>query len=93
MRRLRDLMGLVLLAAMVLGGCETSSNQVRPPKPVEEYRDPPENDSRYSGYPQYPKETMDQDVLMKKAKDKANSTPNPLSGARGPGGPTGPTRY
>lgn len=88
MRRLRDLVGLLLLVGVGLAGCETTSGQVRPPKPAEEFRDPPENDPRYSNYVQYPKETLDQDVLLKKAREKQNA-PNPLGASRGPGGRMG----
>lgn len=86
MHRIRDLVALLLVAAVGLGGCATNDNQIRPPKPPEEYRDPPENDSRYSGPIQYPAETMGEDTLLKRAKDKDKMTPGGMNGMRGMGG-------
>lgn len=86
MRRIRDLGALLLMASIGMAGCSTSENQIRPPKPPEEFREPPANDPRYSGPVQYPAETMDQDILLKRAKE--SSKPNPGSmNMRGAGRP------
>lgn len=89
MRRIRDLVGLLFVSAAAVAGCETTDNYVRPPKPPEEFNAPPANDPRYSGPVEYPREVMEQDTLLKKAKD--NKTPNPLNSSRagGAGGPRG----
>jgi hypothetical protein len=82
MRRIRDMLGLLLLIHMGFSGCASSEPQLRPPKAPEEYNAPPDNDPRYNKPIEYPKETMDQDPLTKKAKD-AEKTPGP-TGARSP---------
>jgi hypothetical protein len=75
MRRIRDLLGLSALLLMTLGGCALTENQLRPPKPPEEYNPPPENDSRYSKPIEYPKDTMDNDALLKKSRNKGPQNP------------------
>ena len=77
MRRLWG--GLGLLAAFLLvGGCtSTDKRPPKPPKPKEEYTLPPEEDARYSKWPEYPKNVFDEDPLLKKAKD-ANKEPGGL---------------
>jgi hypothetical protein len=93
MRRIRHLVGLVVLAAVGLGGCAATESQVRPPKPPEEFKAPPD-ESRYSGPVEYPRETMNQDPLLKRAKDSASkSTPGPTGNPRnGMGGMGSPGR-
>jgi hypothetical protein len=78
MRRIRDLLGLLLVIQVSLLGCATTESQLKPPKPQEEYNSPPDNDRRYNGPIEYPKEAMDVDPLMKKAKEKKN-TPGPMN--------------
>ncbi len=87
MRRIRDLLGLLLLGMAAVNGCESRDNYVRPPKPPEEFNAPPANDPRYTGPIEYPREVMEQDPLLKRAKE--NKTPNPLNSPRagGAGGP------
>jgi hypothetical protein len=94
MRRIRDLLGLCGLLAAVAAGCHaTDNNNLRPPKQPDEFRAPPESDPRYSRPIEYPKDTMDQDSIMKKAKDAAkNNGPGGSSvkpGLATPGGLTG----
>ena len=73
MRRLWG--GLGLLAAFLLAlGCTSTDKQLKPPRPKEEYRLPPEEDARYSKWPEYPKSVFEEDPLLKKAKD-ANKDP------------------
>ncbi|MFO0928449.1 MAG: hypothetical protein U0736_15715 [Gemmataceae bacterium] len=97
MHRIRNLVAVLLVAAVGLAGCANNENQIRPPKQPEEYRDPPDNDARYSGPIQYPAETMGEDTLLKRAKDKdGKMTPGGMNGMRGMGGgrmggPTGPS--
>ncbi|MFM7149741.1 MAG: hypothetical protein ACKO23_07855 [Gemmataceae bacterium] len=82
MRRLRDFMGLAFCVFGVLVGCTaTEKERIRPPKPPEEFNAPPENDPRYSGPIEYPRDVMDQDMLMKKSKEKS-SPKNPLNSPR-----------
>ncbi len=87
MRRIRDMLGLLLLIHVGMSGCATTEPQIKPPKQPEEYNAPPDNDKRYTGPIEYPKETMDTDPLMKKAtKDnKKQGTPGPTTN---PGSPT-----
>jgi hypothetical protein len=86
MRRLRHLVGLLLLVAIGLSGCATNESSIRPPKPPEEFRDPPD-EPRYTGPVQYPRETMQEDMLLKKSKE--NKPLNPMTNPRGPGGMPG----
>jgi hypothetical protein len=71
--------GLGLLAAAVLGlaGC-TTDNLVKLRKHPDEYNVPPADDLRYSQPPQYAKELLNRDVIVKPEKD-----------GQGPGGPQG----
>jgi hypothetical protein len=85
MRRIRDLLGLSAVLLMALGGCALNDNQLKPPKPPEEFNAPPENDRRYSRPIEYPKETMDNDALLKKAKGSGPGTPNPMNRSATPG--------
>jgi len=90
MRRIRLLLGLGLLVGLGLGGCSWSQREVRPPPPPEEFRAPPENDPRYGNPHDYPKETLDQDPLLKKSKDGMKGLPGPMStGGRSASRPTG----
>ncbi len=85
MLRIRDVLGLWTVLLVALGGCALTEKEVKPPHPPEEFRAPPENDPRYSKPIEYPKETMDQDGLMKKAKDPSKNTPGPLNRPGTPG--------
>jgi len=85
MRRIRDVFGLCGLLLAVVGGCTTDGNQVRPPKAPEEFRAPPDSEAKYSRPLEYPKETMDQDALLKKAKDAAKGAGGGPNGAPRPG--------
>jgi hypothetical protein len=89
MRRIRDVLGLCGLVFAAVAGCALSeSNQVKPPRPAEEFRAPPESDPRYARPIEYPKDTMDQDMLLKKTKENAKGTPGPMRPGMG-GGPGG----
>jgi hypothetical protein len=87
MRWIKLFSGLWAVALATLAGCALSeSNQVKPPKPPEEFRAPPENEPRFGRPMEYPKDTMDQDALIKKAKDAAKGAPNPMkTNMTGPG--------
>jgi hypothetical protein len=92
MRRLWG--GLGLLAALLAAvGCTSTKKDLKPPKPKEEYRLPPEDDGRYSKWPEYPKNVFEEDPLLKKAKE-ANKAPggppDRMPGQRFGGGPGGP---
>lgn len=88
MRLAHHLVGLGCLALLVAAGCESEHQHLRPPKPPEEYKALPDNDPRVSGPIQYPADTMDQDPLLKRAKDASKSTPGPMQSPR-MGGPAG----
>jgi hypothetical protein len=93
MRRLWG--GLGLLAAFLLvGGCTSTEKRPKPPKPKEEYTLPPEEDGRYSKWPEYPKGVFEEDPLLKKAKDankEPGGLPSRMPGQRfGGGGGGGP---
>lgn len=84
MRRMRDLAAILLIMGITLAGCANQENHIRPPKLPEEFNAPPETDPRYSGPIEYPREVMEQDMLLKRAKE-ASKTPNPLNSPRAPG--------
>jgi hypothetical protein len=91
MRRIRDMLGLLLLIHIGLSGCASTEPQIKPPKGPEEYNAPPENDPRYNKPIEYPKEVMDQDSLTKKGKDAktpglTGTGPGSSSVGRAPGG-------
>jgi hypothetical protein len=79
MRRIRDLLGLAAVLLVALGGCSLTDKELRPPKPPEEFNAPPEDDRRYSLPIEYPKDTMDTDALMNKAKKKAPGAPGMMN--------------
>ncbi len=73
---------LGLLLGMLLGlmGCQSAEVRTRPPKAPEDYSPPPEQDLRFSQPPEYPKDTLNKDNLIR-PKDS-----NDPSGAGGMGG-------
>ncbi len=76
MRRIRDLLGLSAVLLATLGGCTlTEKEMTTPPKPPEEFKAPPVDDPRYTRPVEYPRDTMDNDVLLNKAKKKAPGAP------------------
>ncbi len=81
------LSGLCSTALAAFVGCTWSDTyqQVKPPKLPDEYRAPPESESRYSRPMEYPKETMQEDSLLKKAKDSTKAAKGGLN-TSGPGG-------
>jgi hypothetical protein len=92
MRRTRNTLGLLFLMLVGIQGCALTDNDVKPPRPQEEFKAPPDTDPRYSRPIEYPKETMDQDALLKRQKDALKSTPGPISSPRSPT-PRGPGGY
>ena len=76
MRRAWSGLGLVL----VLAGCWTTRNPLKPPPPPPEYVLPPNDDARFSGPPAYP----DKAPSDGQRKDK-NQGDGPPGGMRGPG--------
>lgn len=82
MLRIRRFLGLFLLAGVGLVGCTATESQIRPPKPIEEFKAPPD-EPRYSKPIEYPRETMEQDMLLKKAKDNSKAQPSGPGGMRG----------
>jgi hypothetical protein len=80
MRRLRGVVGLLALGgAVVLAGCASSAAELKKPKHPEEFFPPPENDPRYNQPVKYPKELLDEDMLLKKRKDKDGGPGKPPS--------------
>jgi hypothetical protein len=69
MRRTREALGLLLAALLGSLGCTSSDAHLKPPKHPEEYNLPPESDLRYCQPPTFPKEVMEDDVLLKRHKD------------------------
>lgn len=88
MRRIRHLVGLLVLTGAVVAGCESSRDHLRPPKPPEEFNAPPPTDPRYSGPVEYPRDVMDQDPLLKRA-TKDSKTPGMMNNRMGGPGATG----
>jgi hypothetical protein len=90
MRRIRTLLGLSAVLVAALGGCALTQNELKPPKPPEEFKAPPEDDPRYSRPIEYPKDTMDNDVLTTKIKSKGpGSSGPPKAGSIQAPGPRG----
>jgi hypothetical protein len=71
------LASLGIVIAAVLAGCNNEP-QLRPPKPPERFAPPPDNDPRFSSAPEYPKNLLFTDELIKEKDTSA-----------GPGGPGG----
>jgi hypothetical protein len=74
--------GGLVLALLIVAGCQSNDGHLKPPKYPEEYVLPPD-DSRYSQPVAYPKELLDKDILLQRAADAKN-----FSGPGGPGGPS-----
>ena len=81
--RARMLFGWLALALICASGCETTRTQIKPPIPVDEVRDPPQNDPRYSNAPSFPKGTLNKDTGMRREIVEAG-------GPMGPGAPDRP---
>jgi hypothetical protein len=77
-------LGLLLVALAGLTGCKPTNNQLRPPKPPEEYNIPPEEEARFSQPPEYPKDMLNKGNLIQ-PKDGSAGLP-----AAGPGGAGAP---
>ena len=77
--------GLLLTAAALLGliGCG-KENLLQPPKPKDEFRQPPVDDARFSNPPSYPNKLLNQDTIHKGEDDDDDS---PAKGAGGPRSP------
>ena len=73
MRLIRDLLGVLLLIHIGMSGCATTEPQIKPPKMPEEFNAPPDNDPRYNKPIEYPKETMDEDILQRREKTAART--------------------
>lgn len=80
--------GLLTAALLTLVGCHAEPF-VRPPKPVEELRDPPVEDARFSQPPNYPKGVLNEDKIRKPEKDIATPGGLPRGSQGRPGGPGG----
>jgi hypothetical protein len=72
-----------LLALLLVSGCATERQQIKPPTRPEEYIIPPSDDPRFSQPVAYPKGTLNQDMIPKSGDDKANfpSQSGPTAGA------------
>ena len=73
--------GAVLLC---VSGCWETESNLRPPKQPEEYRLPPDDDSRFSSPPAYPKGTLNQDFIKKDKEREENNKPNFPASRSGP---------
>jgi hypothetical protein len=82
MRAVWYALGIVAATTLVLAGC-AHTDPSKPPKAPEEYAVPPEEDSRFSQPPNYPKNTLNPDRV-----------PTTGPGAASPGSPgsSGPNR-
>jgi hypothetical protein len=65
-------------ALLALAGCWSTQPNLKPPSHPEEYRLPPSDDARFSSYIEYPKDTLNQDTILKNNKNQP--------GMPGPGG-------
>jgi hypothetical protein len=91
MRRLCEGLGLLCGIVIVVAGCHSDAH-LKPPKPPEAYNLPPEGDSRFKDPAAYPKDSLNRDILLQKAKEaKEGLGDGPSAGGRprfgaGPGG-------
>src|SRR2546421_527013 len=65
MRRLWEGLSLWAAALLAVAGCASTAPVTKPPKHPEEYVLPPAEDARFSRPPQYPKGSLNNDVLLK----------------------------
>jgi hypothetical protein len=94
--RLRSIAAQVLafvLATLTVTGCWHTEPSLKPPPRPEVYALPPSDDSRFSSPIEYPKGTLNQDILPKAPANNSQKGPNDTrfgagmgSGAGGPGG-------
>lgn len=85
-RRFWSGLGLLFTALAGLTGCSWNGPQMRPPKQPDEIVVPPAEDLRFSQPPDFPKNTLNNDNLIR---PKDNGSPG-LNGPGGPGGGGGP---
>jgi hypothetical protein len=70
-----------------VAGCWTTEPSLKPPPHPEEYIVPPEDDSRFSSPIEYPRGTLNNDLLKKPPAGPTNSSGGPARfGASGSGG-------
>lgn len=76
--------GLIVTSAALLGlaGCH-KNDFLQPPKPKDELVQPPADDPRFTGPPNYPAKLLDQDTMRKNADDAAG--PGAKGGLHGQG--------
>jgi hypothetical protein len=77
----------LLTALLGLASCTSPNAHLRPVRPPEEYKIPPDNDPRYNQPIEYPKEAMEKDPLQKKGGPNDPNAPG-----NGPGGMPGGMR-
>ncbi len=84
MRRMGQGLGLLIVTIFVLSGCKSTQQQLKPPKPPEQFVAPPD-EKRYSEPMEFPKDSLNQD---KQIYNKAivDGPGGPGSGKGGPGG-------
>ncbi len=76
--------GLIVTSAALLGlaGCH-KNDYLQPPKPKDELVQPPADDPRFTGPPNYPAKLLNEDTMRKNADDDAG--PGAKSGLHGQG--------
>lgn len=78
---------LVIALVVALGGCWSEKQTLRPPPPAECYTLPPADDARFSAPIEYPRGTLNNDLIKKPKGDPMQSTRDmQSSGAGGSGG-------
>jgi hypothetical protein len=82
-------LGLLVAALIGLAGCASTDDNARPPRRPEEYTLPPD-DPRYAQPPNFPKGTLNNDVIHKNKDVGDPKDDGPTSGRNGR---VGPTRY
>lgn len=85
---IRNGLGIVLAALIGLAGCASTDDHAKPPRRPEEYTLPPD-DRRYQSPPDFPKGTLNNDVIHKN-KDVGDPKDD---GGSGRNGRIGPARY
>ncbi|HEV3235523.1 MAG TPA: hypothetical protein VGZ25_00945 [Gemmataceae bacterium] len=68
-------LGIVAVGLLNSAGCRNSEANLKPPPNKEVYNLPPADDPRYSGYPTFPKGTLNQEYV-KRDKDRQEKDPD-----------------
>jgi hypothetical protein len=89
MRRFHIGICLMGLFPLMIAGCWTTQPNLKPPPPPESFILPPADDSRFSAPIEYPRGTLENDLIKQKSQNGPGNAPptTPRFGAGPAGGP------